>query len=106
SLIGPSIFLNSALTTAGTTNYINITSVSGVPDSPSLPFTMPIISYASASLVGGFNFGGTNFPYAYVTNDAVNKTIDLVLTAAPYAITWNGGSATGNNWSDSNNWNG
>jgi fibronectin-binding autotransporter adhesin len=93
-------------TTAGATNYINITGVAGVPDGQPLPIVTPIISYVGGTFNGAFNLGETNFPNAYVTNDVANSTIDLVLTAAPYVVTWNGGSATGNNWSDSNNWSG
>jgi autotransporter-associated beta strand protein len=101
----PSIMANN-LTTAGTVNYINITGVANVPDGQPLPIAIPIISYSSATFVGGFKFVETNFPNAYVTNNAANSTIDLVLTASPYLVTWNGGSLTGNNWTDSNNWGG
>ncbi len=96
----------SSLSSGGTTNYINVTSVQNVPDSPSFPVIIPIITYSSATFNGGFNFGLTNFPNAYITNDIAGNSIDLVLTAAPFAVTWNGGSATDNNWSDAANWSG
>ncbi|HWC59509.1 MAG TPA: autotransporter-associated beta strand repeat-containing protein, partial [Verrucomicrobiae bacterium] len=101
----PSIVVNS-LTTAGTTNYVNITGVANVPDGQPVPIVIPIISYSSATFVGGFNMGETNFPNAFLSNDVLNSTIDLVLTASPYVVTWTGGSPTGNNWSDSKNWGG
>jgi len=101
---GASIMATS-LSSGGTTNYINISGVQNV-GSPSLPFVIPIISYNSATFNGGFNFGLTNFPNAYLTNDTTGNAIDLVLTALPYQVTWNGGSLIGNNWSDSNNWSG
>jgi len=90
------------LTTGGATNYINAAGVVNV----GAPGEIPIISYTSANFVGGFNFGLTNFPNAYVTNNAAANTIDIVFLATPYAVTWNGGSLTGNNWSDSKNWSG
>jgi autotransporter-associated beta strand protein len=99
-----SISVNS-LSIGGTTNLINITAVQNVPDGQPLPIVIPIIRYASP-FSGTFNFGETNFPNAYVTNDVANSTIDLVLTASPYLVVWNGGSASGNNFSDSNNWSG
>lgn len=99
---GPTLTINN-LTTGGATNYINIT---GIQNAPGSAAEIPIISYTTANFSGGFNFGLTNFPNAYITNNTSGNTIDLVLTTAPFIVTWNGGSATGNNWSDSNNWNG
>jgi len=95
-----------SLITGGTTNFINITGVANVPPLPTLPVIIPLITYGSATFNGGFNFGETSFPNAYVSNDVVTSTIYLVLTAEPYIVTWNGGSATGNNWSDVANWTG
>lgn len=93
------------LTAGGVTNLINVTKVLNVPDSPSLPFVIPLITYSAATFNGGFNFGLTNFPNAYVTNNAAGNSIDLVLTAAPYVAAWDGGGAS-DNWGDSNNWSG
>jgi fibronectin-binding autotransporter adhesin len=100
NLFGPSIGVTT-LTTGGATNYINIT---GIANGGTTPAVVPIISYGTANFASGFNFAETNFPNAYVTNDTAAHTVDLVLTAAPYLVTWNGGSGTDNNWSDSNNW--
>jgi fibronectin-binding autotransporter adhesin len=103
---GSASLFPSTFTTGGQTNYIIVTGVLNVPDSPPLPYVIPIIRYGSATFAGGFNIGGTNFPNSFISNDVANSTIDLVLTAAPYVVTWNGGSATDNNWSDRNNWSG
>ena len=94
------------LAVGGTTNVINVTAVQNVPDGQALPIVIPIIRYSTTPFSGVFNIGETNFPNAFISNDVQNATIDLVLTQTPYTITWNGGSATGNNWSDSANWNG
>jgi fibronectin-binding autotransporter adhesin len=93
------------LTAAGSTNIINLTGVLNA-GGQSIPSVITLIRYGSATFVGGFKFGETNFPNAYVTNNAANNSIDLVLTATPYVVTWNGGSSTDNNWTDSNNWSG
>ncbi len=96
----------STLVTGGTTNYVNIQTVLNLPDSPALPIVIPLISYTSATFAGGFNFGVANLANAYITNNAANSTIDLVLTAVPFVVSWNGGSATDNLWSDAANWSG
>ena len=98
---GPSI-ITTSLTVGGATNYINLIGVANV----SSPGPIPIISYNSATIPGAFNIGLTNFPNAYVTNDTTANAIEIVFLATPYVVTWNGGSAVGNNWSDSNNWSG
>jgi len=94
------------LALAGATNTINVTAVRNVPDGAALPIVIPLIRYGTAPFSGTFNIGETNFPNAVISNDVNNSTIDLVLTASPYLVTWNGGSATGNNWSDAANWTG
>ncbi|HEV2693308.1 MAG TPA: autotransporter-associated beta strand repeat-containing protein [Verrucomicrobiae bacterium] len=95
-----------SLTTGGTTNFINITAVYNVPTGPALPVVIPLITYTAGTFSGGFNFGETGFANAYVSNDVATSTVYLVLIAAPYVVTWNGGSGTGNNWSDAANWTG
>lgn len=102
----PQTISASTLAIGGTTNIINVTAVLNVPDGQALPIVIPIIRYATTPFTGAFNIGETNFPNAFVSNDVANSTIDLVLTASPYLVTWNGGSTTGNNFSDSNNWSG
>jgi fibronectin-binding autotransporter adhesin len=94
------------LTTGGTTNFINITAVYNVPTGPALPVVIPIITYTTGTFNGGVSFGETGFPNAYVSNDVATSTVYLVLTAEPYLVTWNGGSGSGNNWSDAANWTG
>lgn len=93
------------LITGGATNIINIAGVAGVSPSTPPPVVIPIIAYSTATFNGGFHFGITNFPNAYVTNDTSINAIELVLTATPYVVTWNGAGAN-DNWSDSNNWSG
>jgi len=97
-----------SLATGGTTNTINITSILNLPDPPTLPIIVPLVSYTSATFGSGFNLGLIS-PAGiggYVSNDVANSSIDLVITLTPQTITWNGGSATDNNWSDAANWNG
>jgi autotransporter-associated beta strand protein len=96
----------SALVTDGTTNYVNIQSVQNIPDSSTLPIVIPLIGYSSATFDTGFNFGVANLVNAYITNNVANNTVDLVLTAVPFLVSWNGGSATDSLWSDAANWNG
>jgi fibronectin-binding autotransporter adhesin len=102
----PNINVSGSLTTAGTANNINVTEVRNVPDGSAIPAIIPLITYSSSTFAGGFNVSGTNFPNSYISNDVANSRIVLVLTAQPYSVIWNGGSSTGNNWSDSNNWSG
>jgi fibronectin-binding autotransporter adhesin len=108
NIVGAAILTATSLTTGGTTNTIVATAINNLPLLPPLPFQIPLISYGSATFNGGLNIGWTNLPgiSGYVSNNAVNKTIDLVITGAPQNITWNGGSATVNNWSDAANWTG
>ncbi len=105
---GLAILSGGALTTGGSTNILNVTSIRNLPLSPTVPFHLPLISYSSATFSGGFNFGWTNLPgiSGYITNNSANNSIDLVVTNAPQNLVWNGGSATGNTWSDAANWSG
>jgi autotransporter-associated beta strand protein len=96
------------LITAGAANTIKVSSIQNLVLSPTLPIIMPLISYSSATFAGGFNFGlipplGVS---GYISNDVANSSVDLVITNAPQSITWNGGSSTGNNWTDAANWGG
>jgi fibronectin-binding autotransporter adhesin len=102
------ILASSSITTGGTTNTIIVTAINNLPLSPPLPVELPLISYGSANFSAGFNIGWTNLPgiTGYITNNTVNNSLDLVITGAPQNITWNGGSATVNNWSDAANWSG
>jgi fibronectin-binding autotransporter adhesin len=108
NLGGLAILATTSLTTGGTTNTIVVTAINNLPLSPPLPFQLPLISYGSANFSAGFNIGWTNLPgiTGYITNNTVNKSVDLFVTGAPQNITWNGGSATVNNWSDAANWSG
>jgi autotransporter-associated beta strand protein len=84
------------------TNWINITAL---PNTLAMA-QFPLIKYTT--FVGTFNFGLSNLPVgavAYLTNNAVNNSVDLVVTALPNAV-WNGGSLTTANWSDNANWGG
>jgi autotransporter-associated beta strand repeat len=108
NIVGSPILATTSLTTGGTTNTLAVTAINNLPLSPPIPFQIPLIGYGSATFNGGLNIGWTNLPgiSGFISNNAVNKSIDLVITSAPQNITWNGGSATVNNWSDAANWNG
>ncbi|HXB58944.1 MAG TPA: autotransporter-associated beta strand repeat-containing protein, partial [Candidatus Acidoferrales bacterium] len=107
---GSAVITTPSLVTGGATNIINVSSIANLTLSATLPFDVPLISYSggSASFNGGFNFGLV--PPAgisgYITNNTANSSVDLVVTVAPQSLTWNGGSATDNNWSDAANWSG
>jgi fibronectin-binding autotransporter adhesin len=100
------VTVSGAFTTGGTTNMVNVTAIRNLPLSPTLPFDVVLVSYGSANFSGGFNIGWTNLPgiSGYITNNTAT-TLDLIVTNAPQSLTWNGGSATDNNWSDAANWN-
>jgi autotransporter-associated beta strand protein len=103
---GAAIVTGGNVSTGGTTNMIRITAINNLPLSPTVPFSIPLISYTSFS--GSFNVGWTNLPgiTGYITTNPVASTIDLVVTSAPQNLTWNGGSATVNLWTDAANWSG
>lgn len=98
------------LSTGGSTNMLNVTAIQDLPITATLPFTIPLISYTSATFNSGFNLGWTNLTgiSGYITNNTavVPNLIELVITNAPQIVVWNGGSATDNNWSDPANWTG
>lgn len=81
------------LTAGGATNWIDVLSL---PSIASYPFQIPIVSYGGAIGGTGFNFGlGTVPPLAvgYISNNAANGTIDLVLTDGPRTMHWTGANS-------------
>ena len=97
-----------ALTLNGTTNYINISSVpAGVI---TYPTQIPLIAYSSITTNDVFNLVISNLPgtyQGYISNNANNLSIDLVLTSGPTSINtleWTG--LGGANWNMSSvDWN-
>ena len=78
------------LTTAGTTNVVNITSVR---PSSVYPVIIRLVKYTGSIAGAGYNFGLGTLPLltaGYLSNDTANATIDLVLTAGPLTYTWTG----------------
>jgi autotransporter-associated beta strand protein len=86
------------LTTGGSTNIIN---VSSVPAVTAYPMQIPLIAYAGA--IGGAGFdnnvglgtlpGGSPAYTGYLSNNTATLTVDLVLTGGPapaQPITWSG----------------
>ena len=74
--------------------------------------TNALISYTGTSPYTGLILAPLPSGYSgFISNDTARLTIDLVITSGltvtlPVSLTWNGGSSTGNYWSDLNNWNG
>jgi len=92
-----------SLTTAGTTNIVNI---STVPVFPSYPVQITLIKYPASIGGSGYDFGlGTVPPLVagYLSNNVANGSVDLVLTSGPSVETWTG-SANGNWDTTSQNW--
>jgi len=99
------------LTTGGSTNTINISSV---PAITAYPAQFPVISYSGAIGGAGFenNIGLGSLPAAspgyvgYLSNNLTTATIDLVITAGPnpaQAVSWSG--AQNGAWNTSSlNW--
>lgn len=87
----------SSLTTGGTTNFINI---SVAPPSSSFPVQVTLIKYGGSIGGAGFNFGVGTLPpltTGYISNNAANSSIDLVLTSGlTGAETWT--ASVNNNW--------
>jgi len=86
------------LTTGGSTNIINISTIPGILGYPA---QFPVISYAGTIGGNGFdnNIGLGSLPaaspsyVAYLSNNTATLTIDLVITAGPapaQPITWSG----------------
>ena len=80
-----------ALATSGTTNLININTISGVSKYPAY---FPIIKYSGALGGAGNNFGLGDVPstntVGFVSNSVANSTIILVLINGPKVLTWTG----------------
>jgi autotransporter-associated beta strand protein len=80
-----------SLTTGGSTNFININSVSGINGYP-VQFTL--VKYTGSLGGAGNNFGIGIVPNAvttgYVSNDVANSRLVLVLLNGPKALTWAG----------------
>ncbi len=86
----------SSLTTGGSTNVINITSV---PAFPSYPVQIKLVKYPASIAGAGYDFGlGTLPPLCagYLSNNTAGASIDLVLTSGPSTETWSG--AVNGNW--------
>ncbi|HUA65619.1 MAG TPA: autotransporter-associated beta strand repeat-containing protein [Alphaproteobacteria bacterium] len=86
----------STLATGGKTNIINI---SVAPPSAHYPVQFALIKYSGGIGGAGFNFGVGTLPAlttGYISNNAANSSIDLVLTSGPSAETWTG--SVNNNW--------
>ena len=85
----------SSLQTGGSANILNITSA---PASPSYPVQFTLIKYTGSIGGAGYNFGLGSLPplgVGFLSNNVVNHSIDLVLTAGPSSDTWSG-SVNGN----------
>jgi len=86
----------------GTTNIINIASMPGVA---TFPMQFPVIAYSS--LASTFNFGLGTLPgsyQGYISNNAPNSSVDLVVTGSALKTDiWNGN--VNGNWDTSTlNW--
>jgi fibronectin-binding autotransporter adhesin len=84
------------LTTGGSSNVINITSV---PAFPSYPVQVKLIKYPASILGAGYNFVlGTLPPLAagYLSNNVAGASVDLVLTSGPSTEVWSG--VVNGNW--------
>ncbi len=102
--VGPAstnIFAN--LTTGGSGNKVNITSVR---PSPAYPVTITLIKYPSSIGGAGYNFTLGTLPAltsGFLSNDTTHASVDLVLTAGPLTFTWTG--SVNGNWDTSTaNW--
>ena len=80
------------LTTAGSSNLVNVSAVSGVT---SYPATFTVLKYTGTVLGAGVNFGLGTVPTpstrGYFSNDTANSSIVLVLLDGPKPLTWTGG---------------
>jgi autotransporter-associated beta strand protein len=96
----------SLFTTGGDSNVIDIASVGNVSGYPA-QFT--VIKYAGFIDGAGFNFVLGNVPTAstvgYISNNAANASVDLVLLDGPKGLVW-AGIGNDNNWdiNTSTNW--
>lgn len=95
--------VTTSLTTGGTSNVINITSV---PPAPAYPVQVTLIKYAGAIGGAGYDFTlGTLPPLCagHLSNNVANGSVDLVLTSGPLTDTWVG-SVNGNWDTTTTNW--
>jgi pectin methylesterase-like acyl-CoA thioesterase len=95
STLGLSVAANASLkarvgtlTTGGSTNYVLLASA---PIFASYPTQFTLIQYTNSAILGaGMNIGLTNVPVtapgAYLSNNTLNRSIDLVLPTAPYPV--------------------
>ncbi len=86
----------SSLSTGGKTNIINI---SAAAPSAHYPVQVTLIKYSGSIGGAGFNFGIGTLPAlttGYISNNAANSSIDLVLTGGPSSETWT--ASVNNNW--------
>ena len=86
----------SSLTTGGSTNVIDITSV---PAFPSYPVQVKLVKYPVSIAGAGYNFGLGTLPAlcaGYLSNNTAGASVDLVLTSGPSTETWSG--AVNGNW--------
>jgi len=105
-VFGSATLAATALNSGGTSNNITVPAIQNLTLTPTFPTIIPLITYTTFS--GSFNFAAT-LPVGvsgYISNDVSTLTVRLVITNAPQTIIWNGGSASGNNWSDAANWTG
>ena len=98
------------LTTSGSGNTINISSLSGIS---SYPKQFPIIAYAGAIAGNGFNYtlgtlpSGSPAYQGYLSNNVTSLTVDFVLTSGPVLLdVWTGVASslwdlTSLNWTNS-----
>ena len=87
----------SSLTLNGTANYINISTVPAT--TITYPTQFPLIAY-SGSIGGTFNMVISNLPgiyQGYISNNAANHSIDVVLTNGPTTISSLAWQGTANN---------
>ncbi len=86
-----------SLTTGGTTNLLDITSIQNVA---SYPAQFTVIKYTGTINGAGFNFGLGTLPTVtttgYVSNNVANSSIDIVLFNGPKLLSWS--ASVNTNW--------
>ena len=85
------------LTTDGTTNLLDISSIQNVA---AYPAQFTVIKYTGSIAGSGFNFGLGTVPTAtttgYVSNNAANSSVDIVLFNGPKLLNWT--ASVNTNW--------
>jgi autotransporter-associated beta strand protein len=101
-----------ATTSVGTSGTSTI-SIDSIANYPGGTVTIKLISYTGIDPYASLQLGTIPSGYSnpILVDDTANNSVDLTVTSGtvvtpPVDITWNGGSATGNTWSDAANWNG